>query len=77
MLAGLLHFVLTGKSSSSPPGNRRAQIVEISGVNVLDRSPFPRHNWNWQYMPVYRAIPARGSLAETEASQRLGADTIH
>jgi hypothetical protein len=60
--------------SGSPPRNCRTEIAEISRVNAPNDSPCAGQVENWRLIPVPKFImpfSVRGSLAETEASQRL------
>jgi hypothetical protein len=59
------------RMGSAPPGKRRKKILDLSRVNVPNPSPCLRQAESWQPIPFYPQFSARGSLAETEASQRL------
>ena len=51
--------------------NGRKKILAFSRVNVPNPPPCLCQAESWQPMPSYAPFSARGSLAETEASQRL------
>jgi hypothetical protein len=50
----MVHDFSIPGSYSSPPGNRRTKIAEISRANVANPSPCPRQTESWQFMTLYK-----------------------